>query len=242
VKLILSILFIYSLNVNSAELPTRWRLEYNYGKVTTNYLEEQPSIVFEKKNIKQVSDFHQFAYQYYLLPPLIDFTIGANTTGTQIDDPTDINEQFRYFTAYANIGILLPLSDYWSVKLVLESFYTSMQVKDDAFGFKNLRGNQVYPEIEWLPFGSDIFIQFSPYAKIPIYSDSVGGRKETTFGLKMKVPLGAHGAMKFPTFAYQNALTIKIFYTSMELDFTREDFIGSEISTKQVGVTIGFNI
>lgn len=242
VKLIITSIFLISINIFAAEIPKQWRFEYNYGKVNTNYNEDQPSIIFDKKDIEQISDYHEFVFQYYLVPPFIDISFGLNTTGTQTDSPSDPDEQFRYVTGYANIGIVIPISDFWSFKIVGETFYTTMIVKDDEFGFQNLRGNQIYPEIEWLPFGSDIFIQFSPYAKIPIYSDSVGNRRETTIGLKMKIPLGSQQEMRFPTFAYQNALTIKIFYTTMQLRFQESNFISSEIETKQIGLTIGLNI
>ena len=232
--------FLFAFNVYSAELPPKWRFEYSYGKVKTFYLEDQPSIVFTRANINQVSDFHQFMYQYYLVPPWIDLSVGLSSTGTQIEEPTDEAEQFRYITAYANLGFVIPISDFWNIKLVAEHFYTSMQVKDDAFGFQNLTGSQVYPEFEWLPFGSDMFIQISPYFKVPLWSDT-GNRRETTIGLKLKVPVTGSAGLRFPSFAYQNAIMIKVFYTNMHLNFQRDGFIDSEIDVRQVGATLGFN-
>jgi hypothetical protein len=238
---ILAIFFIltFCTNTFSAELPPRWRFEYSYGKVKTFYLEEQTSILFTRANVNQISDFHQFVYQYYLVPPWIDISIGANTTGTQVEEPEEQADQFRYITAYANIGFIIPISDFWHIKLIAENFYTSMQVKDDAFGFQNLRGNQIYPEFEWLPFGSDMFLQVTPYFKVPLWSD-VGGRKETTIGLKFKIPLNGKRVM-FPSFAYQKAIMLKVFFTNMHLNFEKEGFIASDIDVRQVGASVGFN-
>jgi len=235
------ILFTFTTNLYSAEIPSKWRFEYSYGQIITHYQEDQPSIVFDETDIEQKSDFHQFAFQYFLLPPYIDLTLGGNTTGTQTTEPTETEKQFKYYTVFANLGILLPISDYWNIKLVGESFLTSMTVVDNEFGFRNLKGYQVYPEIEWLPFGSDIFIQISPYLKVPIWSKVSGNRKESTAGIKMKIPLGSDKSMKFPTYAYQTALSVKVFYTEMNMNFSKDNFIGSEIKVRQYGATVGFN-
>ncbi len=237
---VLFLLFIYSAFSYAAVNPPRWRFEYNYGKVKTEYHEEQLSIIFDKKEIKQTADFHQFIYQYYLLPPWLDFSIGGNITGLQVDEPSEEDQQFQYLTAFANIGIQIPFSDYWNVKLVTESFYTSMIVEDDKFGFKNLRGTQIYPEIEWLPFGSDMFIQISPYLKFPIWSDT-GARKETTIGIKLNIPIRSPNQMRFPTFAYNTSFVLKFFYTNMSLDFEKKGFISSEFEVRQYGLLFGMN-
>lgn len=234
-------LLLFTHQLLAAPLPPRWRFEYNYGKVNTYYIEKQPSILFTARNIKQVSDRHQFIYQYYLLPPWLDFSLGGTITGlSSVEEPVDTSEQFQYITAFSNIGISIPLSDFWRIRLIAEYFFTTMIVEDDAFGFRNLMGAQVFPEIEWLPFGSDMFFQISPYFTFPIWSD-VGGRKETTFGLKLKVPLGSTQNARFPVFAYQTALIIRIFYTEMELKFERAGYIPSEMFVRQIGTSIGFN-
>ena len=240
VKLLVGIIFLFSLPSFGAYNPPRWRFEYDYGKVKTEYYEEQLSILFDEKEIVQTADFHQFIYQYYLAPPWLDFSVGANITGTNIDDPSDENKQFQYISAYANLGVLIPISYYWNVKLITETFYTTMEVKGDKFGFRNLRGTQIYPEIEWLPFGTDMFFQLSPYLKFPLWSDT-GNRKETTVGLKFTVPINSPGEMRFPTFAYNTSVVIRLFYTNMQLDFEKSGFISSEFEVRQYGVTLGLN-
>lgn len=238
-KFIIFILLLSS-NIFAANLPPRWRFEYNYGQATTEYIEEQPSIVFTRADIVQRADFHQFIFQYYLLPPWIDFSIGGNITGLTVEEPEETAQQFQYLTGFANLGFVLPFSDFWNVKLVTEYFYTTMIVEDDEFGFRNLRGTQVFPEIEWLPFGSDMFLQISPYLRVPLFSD-IGNRQETTVGLKIVLPVGSEKNLRFPVYAYGKSLIFKVFYTNMRLDFQEEGFIESEIDVRQYGATIGFN-
>ena len=234
------LLSLFSLDALAARIPPRWRFEYDYGKARTNYLEQQPSVAFNDTDIEQISDFHQFTFQYYLLPPWLDFSIGGNIAGISTEDPVDTADQFQYLTVFSNLGVVLPFSDFWSVKLVGEYFYTSMIVKDNAFGFRNLTGMQLYPEIEWLPFGSNMFLQVSPYLKVPLLSD-VGNRQETTLGLKIAVPLGSKKELKFPLYSYGRSLIIRIFYTNMRLTFAQQGFISSEIDVRQYGATLGFN-
>jgi hypothetical protein len=233
-------LFIFICSVQAAKLPPKWRFEYNYGLAKSKYKEFQDTIIFTPKNIEQQSDYHQFVFQYYLLPPWIDLSLGLNTTGTSTKSPKEKADQFQYFTAYVNLGFVIPISDFWNIKIVAEHFFTTMIVQGDKFGFRNLTGNQIYPEVEWLPFGSDIFFQMSPYFKVPLWSD-VGGRKETTVGLKFKFPLGSERNIKFPAYAYQSSIILKVFYSTMELTFERPGYISSEMSIDQVGATVGFN-
>lgn len=239
-KLILLTILLFTTAAQAAKIPPQWRFEYNYGQATTHYLEEQPSILFTNANVKQVADFHQFQYQYFIFPRWLDFSLGANLTGLSVQEPSERENQFIYTTAYANLGILLPISDFWNIKIVAETFYTTMVVKDDEFGFRNLTGSQLYPEVEWLPFGSDTFMQITPYLKVPLITD-VGNRKETTIGLKLSLPLGSQRSQRYPTFAYQKSFILRVFYTHLELEFEREDFIPAEIDVRQIGATLGFN-
>ena len=233
-------IFINSAISFSAVNPPRWRFEYDYGKVQTTYFEEQLTILFDKKEINQLADYHQVIYQYYLLPPWLDLSIGLNSTGTQIESPSETDRQFRYLNAFANIGVVIPLSFYWSVKLVAETFYTTMIVENNQFGFRNLRGTQIYPEVEWLPFGSDMFFQMTPFFKVPLFSD-LGNRKETTVGLKFSIPINSPRQMRFPTFAYNTSFVLKLFYTNLSLQFEESGFISSEFDVRQYGITVGLN-
>jgi hypothetical protein len=233
-------LSLFSFVLCAAEMPSRWRFEYHGGKMTTVYKEEQDSILFEDTNVTQKSAHQEFKFQYFLVPPWIDLSFGALVTGYQVDEPDDPNEQFTYITGYGNIGFVIPWGDFFQLKLVFEHFYTTMLVKDDRFGFQNLRGNQIYPEFDFLPFGSDMFLQIQPYFKTAIFSD-VAFRNETTIGLKLKIPWNGPENQTFPTFAYQKALIIKLFYTQMNLKFERDNFIESDIDVQQYGATLGFS-
>lgn len=234
------VIIFMSFNSFAARIPSKWRFEYHAGKTEARYTEKQPSILFTAEDITQKSAYQEFIFQYFIAPPWLDISLGTQVTGYQVDEPSQIAKQFTYLTQYANLGILLPFWDYWNVKLNYEYFYTTMIVGDDAFGFRNLTGQQFYPEIEWLPFGSDMFLQISPYFKFPLWSNS-SNRKETTAGLKIRVPMGALHERSFPSYAYQKAIIIKAFYTNMKLEFEREGFITSEMEIQQYGITLGFN-
>lgn len=237
--IILFSLFI-SFNCLAAKNPAKWKFSYHFGQATTNYLEEQPSIVFTAKDVKQKSAFQEFQWTYFLLPPLIDINLAAQLTGLQYEEPEEEADQFQYINTMANVGVHIPFSDYMQLKLVFEYIYTSMIVKDEAFGFQDLHGYQIYPEVEFIPFGSTMFSQITPYFKVAIWSN-IYNRKETTAGIKWKIPLFAPQEQKFPTYAYQRSVILRVFYTNMHLTFEQEGYISSEMDVKQVGATIGFS-
>jgi hypothetical protein len=224
----------------AARNPPSWKFAYHAGRTDTNYIETQPSLAFTAKDVDQKSAFQEFHWTYFLLPPYLDITLAAQHTGLQYETPEDPADQFQYITAMANIGAHIPFSDFFQLKLVFEYFYTTMIVQDNQFGFRNLRGYQVYPELEVLPFGSTMFAQITPYFKVPLWSD-VGNRQETTIGLKWKIPLFAPQEQRFPSYAYQRSVILRVFYTQMNLAFARAGYIQSDMEVKQFGATLGFS-
>lgn len=231
---------MFSASVLAAKNPPKWKFSYHFGQATTDYLEEQPSILFTAKDITQKSAIQEFQWTYFMLPPYVDITLASQITGLQYEEPEDPADQFQYVNTFANIGLHIPFSDFWQVKLVFEYIYTTMIVKDQAFGFQDLHGYQIYPEIELIPFGSTMFSQITPYFKVAVWSN-IFNRRETTVGLKWKIPLFAPQEQKFPTYAYQRSIILKAFYTNMNLVFEREGFVPSEMDVRQVGATIGFS-
>jgi hypothetical protein len=231
---------LFVTEIYAARIPPNWRIAVDYGAVQTNYKEFQDSILFENKDIDQRSSFARFEYQYFLSPPWLDFKLGLEYLGINNEEVTPETDEFDSYKAYGNIGIVIPFSDFFQTKLVFEYFYNDMIVKNDEFGFENLSGYQLYPEFEFLPFGTDQFIQISPYIKFPLWSNT-NNRQETTIGLNLNVPINGQGA-RFPTYAYQTALTIKIFYMEQTLKFQEAGFIATDFETKAYGVTIGISL
>lgn len=237
---VLFVFILFSSQLYAARNPPKWKFAYHAGKANTNYIETQPTLAFTYKNIDQKSAFQEFHWTYFLMPPFLDITLAAQHTGLQYEEPESVEDQFQYITAMANIGAHIPFSDFFQLKLIFEYFYTTMLVKDDLFGFRNLSGYQVYPELELLPFGSTMFAQITPYFKVPLWSD-FGNRRETTIGLKWKIPFFAPQEQIFPNYAYQRSVILRVFYTQMHLEFQREGFIQSNMDVRQIGATLGFS-
>ena len=86
-----------------------------------------------------------------------------------------------------------------------------------------------------------MFLQISPFIKFPLLTDS-GKRSEFTAGLKIKIPTSSNArAMKFPAYAYQKAIVIKVFYRKIELFFEKSGFADSKIETSEIVGTLGFS-
>lgn len=236
---VIFILIIFN-PVHAARNPPKWKFQYSLGKSNSTYTEEQSSILFENRSINQISSYQEFHWTYFLLPPYVDISLTAQYTGLNYEKPKEETEQFQALTAITNLGIHIPFSDFTQFKIVLEYFYTSMFVKDDAFGFKNLRGYQAYPELEIIPFGSTMFKQITPFIKSSIWS-TVANRRETAIGLKWKIPVFAPQEQIFPTYAYQRSIVLKLFYSETYLNYRRDGFIPADIFLKQYIATIGFS-
>jgi len=131
-------------------------------------------------------------------------------------------------------------TDFLNIRMVGEYFYATMVTQNDSFGFNNLYGWNIYPEFEILPFGSDMFLQISPFARFPLVNfDEV--REETIYGIKIKVPLGSDRSMRFPVYAYQKALIFKFYYNKIRYRFEQQGFISNDIEMSQYVGTLGFN-
>lgn len=216
-------------------------MEFNVGQMNNDYIEEQDSVLFTNKNFTQKSIYGELTWQYFIIPPFLDIGVKLSSEGLSIQSPEDQSLQFKYHQAFVNAGILFPrFSDFVNIRLVGEYYYTKMVTENDSFGLSSLYGWNVYPEIEILPFGDSMFLQISPYAKVPLIK--VGEtREELTYGLKIKVPLGSSANMRFPLYAYQKALIFKVFYTATTFDYSSPGLISSKIEMKQLALTVGFN-
>ncbi len=235
------ILFFFTSLAQAATNPPLWRfnLDLGYGKM--NYTETDISPVTSDEDIDQTALFVDFSFLQYIVAPGIDLTAGAQIYGLSPSEPENENEQFQSTYGYVGLGFnFYTFSDYFSVRLVLEGFTQDIATEGD-FGFSSLFGAQAYPEFEILPFGTDMFMQISPFLKLPLLTDS-GKRREFTVGLKVKLPTTSNtNQMKFPAYAYQKAIVFKLFYRKVDLLFEKSGFIPLEIETSELIGTIGFS-
>jgi len=243
----------------SANVPSRYRFEIGYGYTISDYNETTfDGNSFSTRNppleSTQGSGTLETMFQFYIIPPYLDLSFGIEATGvnvfntkvdgSKIEDLKENDpgaENFLYLLAYGRLGVILPqLSEHIQVKLNIERFYTTMIVKNNEFGFRNLQGWQVFPDIEWLTFSEGRFFKMSTFLKIPLWTD-IGSRRETTLGLKFRVPLGGAETRRFPAYAYERALTLKIFYTNLDLTFQNASAKNAEFTIKQYGLGLGLN-
>lgn len=239
-KLVLFLFFLISV-AQAATNPPLWRINLDLGHGKMNYTETRNTPSFTDKNIDQKAMFVDFSFLQYIIAPDIDLTAGAQIYGLSPSEPENELNQFQSYYGYLNLGFsFYSFSDYLRIRLVLEGFNQNI-VSDGNFGFKNLWGGQIYPDIEILPFGTDMFLQISPFFKIPLLTDS-GKRSEFTAGIKIKIPTSSDSkSMKFPAYAYQNAFVIKLFYRKVDLLFQKSGFIDSEIETEEFIASLGFS-
>ncbi len=237
-KFVLLVIFFIFQNSFAARTPSRWRMEFNYGEVTTDYYEFLQGV--GETTVEQRSDWGEVIYQYYLFPPWLDIAASANYTGFKIKRPEDKTRQIKILTGLLDFGFVLPaFSEYFLLKLNAERFYTTTYVEGDAFGFQDLVGWQVYPELEWLAFGSDAFMQINTFFKIPLFTDN-GNRREFTAGLKLRIPFFG-GKQRFPVYAYKSAIILKFFYTNLKVDFEDASRLSGNVAMEQYGASIGIN-
>ena len=186
-KSLLFFLFCLVSLSHAAQTPSRWRFEFNYGQVNTTYFERIEGTAADVQ-VEQKSDWSEVVLQYFLAPTYFELTFAGQFTGASIDEPEDETQQIQIATGIANLGWVLPaFSEYFLLKLNLERFYTTTYVKDDAFGFRNLVGWQIYPEFEWMAFGTDAFFIVNTFFKVPLWIDT-GNRQEFTARLKLCIP------------------------------------------------------
>ncbi len=250
----LSFLLFLSASVYAAKVPSRYRMELAYGYTVTDYEENQFTNLKPPLDNNQVSGALEATFHYFLIPPYLDFKLGVDYVGVnvfkndvegveieQIKDEGLGGEQFTYLTALATFGIIMPeLTEHLQLKLNIERFYTTMIVDGNEFGFRNLQGWQVYPDIEWLTFSEGRFFKMSTFFKIPLWTD-VGNRRETTIGFKFRVPIGSSRGRSFPLYAYERAITLKAYYTDIDLSFERADARNAAFDVRQYGLVLGVN-
>jgi hypothetical protein len=239
-KFFILIFTLYSSELIANPQPSLWRFEFLYSDVTTHYQESQNSVLFTNRDIEQKTTKFDLNAQLYLIPPMLDVGFTYSLAGIKDDQNITATNRYQYSTAASYIGFRLPLNnDFFNLRLVGEYFTSSVLVENDLFGFRKLTGTQLYPEIEIFPFGPGSFFQISPYAKVALLS-SDDSRKETTVGIKMKIPFGRN-RLRYPLYAYQKAIIIKLYSTQMNLVFQREGYVPADIEYQETGLSVGFN-
>lgn len=239
-KILIFIVAFYSSELIANPQPSLWRFEFLYSDVTTHYQEIQNSVLFTNRDIEQKTTKVDLTAQLYLIPPILDVGFTYSLAGIKDDQNITATNRYQYSTAASYIGFRLPLNtDFFNVRLVGEYFTSSVLVENDLFGFRKLTGTQLYPEIEIFPFGPGSFFQISPYAKVALLS-SDDSREETTYGLKIKIPYGRN-RLRYPLYAYQKAIIIKLYSSQINLVFQREGYVPADIEYQETGLSVGFN-
>lgn len=227
-----------SIESYSAPIPTRFRWEANIGKAWSKFSETRNSVIAPDKKIDQESYFTDFKGTYIIIPKYFDINAGATYIGLAHQSPANPKDQFVYQYFFANAGLNIPFSDFFWLRLVAETFYSTMITPNGTFGFRNLGGSQFYPTFEYFPFETEFFTSISPFIKFPIVSTGTVW-KEWVYGLKFRFPV-VRGEPKFPLFAYQQAFVVRFSYNKLELNITQPGFLPYEAEHSWFGVSIGY--
>ncbi len=214
------LLFLLSLEAYSATVPKQYRLGFSAAYTSISYTESdefQPS--------RGVSGFSEIALttkaslRYFLIPPVVD--LEANVFFTALPLSTNLSGvTVRYLGANVRLGVPIPpiLPKPLSLNLMLGWYYITMFVTDNQFGFQNIRGPQIYPELSWIiHLKNDLPLVFTTYFKFSPISTSLTTltfkNRELSTGLNVRIPVG--GANVLPYYAYMKALSIGVNYTTI---------------------------
>ena len=195
----------------------RGEVEYHFYQVALKAL-ESPDLKFNQKLDKRLFfstgvGFSQLHYtqadadvpdyrstvvtvkasaNYFLAPPTWDigFTGFFNIASITKSDPVDV----RFIGLNLRLGYLFPqVQAPWRLSVYGGWYYSTMIASNDAFGFKNISGPQLFPVLRrTLNNGHAI----SSYVKFSPVSSSLGflslSNNETAFGLSYMIPTEAH--------------------------------------------------
>ena len=145
------------------------------------------------QDLSQIIATTKFSYQYLLRPPTWD--IAANIYYTAI--PISSNQPgitARFLGINGRIGFKVPqLKSPYSLTLMMGIYYTTMSVTNDAFGFRNLMGPQIFPVFTY-KFPSlkvlTTYLKYSPVGQG--FNITSLGNREIAAGFSHTWPNGPH--------------------------------------------------
>jgi hypothetical protein len=240
---ILIIYILASFSAWSAPIPSKWRYEVHVGKANSKYEESRESVIDPGMSVKQTSYAAEIAATYWIIPKYIDFKLGARYLGISPEEPKEPQEQYQYTHAWSNLGLSVPIfGDFISLKIIGEIFYSNLAGGEkNQYGFKNITGAYAYPSIEFFPYGTEKYFSLSPFLRLPVGVGSDTLWQETAYGLNLRFPISYGGGRnRFPFYAYQKAIVIRLLYSSLKLNIEETGFLTTEIEHSYTLLTLGF--
>lgn len=240
--LVLFIVLILSGNSFCASVPSHWRLGLSLGQSQLNFKERRNSLTFSEVNIRQASYVFDASFGYFLFAP--SFQLKSNLhilTPNSVENYNNTNEQKGISIYEADIGFswsMFTLFRLLNISVETEYFYSTTFTEADAFGYKALSGFQLYPSFQLRLAEDDGATRFSIFSRIPLLSD-VGNREELTLGLVFWVPFA--GNSRFPLYAYEKSLLIKIIYSSIQLEYDDPSYFTGTVDLEKTYLSLGLS-
>ena len=155
----------------------------------------------------------------YHFPSAWIIGLSGYATLSQLKKSTDVS--VRYFGLNARLGYQFPSVSNWTFTLYGGAYYSTMFVTNNVFGFKNLAGPQIYPELrKSFNNGSAIIV----YVKFCPVSEGV-----TTFSTTNR-EVAAGAAYLHPLFSGHPI--------SLSIDYSNIYFTASPLITQTSSITI----
>lgn len=203
----------------SAKIPKRHRLGFSAGYTLTSYDESHAN-----QPTRGVSGFSQTSIttkavlRYFLLPPMIDMEANVYYTALPLQSNVPATK-LQFLGSNVRVGLVVPyLPKYMGLTLMGGYYYVSTYVTGNAFGFQNLKGLQIYPELSWLvylpqqmPLVFTTYYKYSPVA--PTLRSLTFASREVSTGLNIRFPVG--GQNELPRYAYIKAISVGFNYTHL---------------------------
>lgn len=144
------------------------------GPSTLNYSEVYGRTL--TRTLNQVSLTLKAAYNYLLAPPNWDLGINAYITALPLTSTStgtsSANETARFVGANARLGYSIPfIKEPWKLSILAGWYYTTTIVSNNAMGYQNLMGPQIFPTIRRVLKSGDAVFAYFKYA--PITSDGL---------------------------------------------------------------------
>lgn len=157
----------------------------SFGITSLSYSE--PNTPNGDVNLSQIGITGKLGYSFLFRP---QFDVGVITYLTLLPLSTNISGiSARFFGFNGKVGYSHPLKNGWTLGIQTGFYFTTMFVTNDAFGFKNLMGPQLFPVVRKnLSKGAvSGYLKFSPVAaSISIQNLS---NRELAFGAGYSRPL-----------------------------------------------------
>lgn len=168
------------LESDEPEIPKRRMLDRGIGVTYISYKDQRIP------DLTSISPTAKLTYTKEAWSPEWEFSGGAFFTLFNVTNTAE--ESLRFFGVNARLGYDLPFVRYpWKVKLTGGAYYTTMFVGNEKFGFRNMKGPQLFPVV-MRDFGKGRFsYSYLKYAPVTSGFADFGGNRELAFGGGYKI-------------------------------------------------------